>query len=214
MIVHNLPELAKVFKRVAEDASFAGAVALTKTAQLGQAEVKKHLEKKFNLKNSWTARGIRITPATKKNLQSEIYTLDDYIAYHDKGAVRSDRKDFLVPGKGFQKVTGIDPKKRVIPKKFKRPAVFKKQFPIKVIGGKGSKGKAKPFVLKLRSGKEMIAVRQTSKEKPLDILYYIHKGSIKLKGRRFFEQPTENIYNKKFQEEYDKAFEKYVKFSL
>lgn len=213
MIKHTLPAVAKIIGRIPGDADFAGVVALTKTAKLIQAVVKDEAKKKFNLKNAWVLRGIRITPATKTKIEARVFTLDANIADQDKGGTRSG-KEFLIPGKEFKKITGIDPKKKVIPKRFKRKLLLSKtSFPIKkdTGGRKKTKNRARPFEFTSKTGDRFIGVRRRSEANSIGIVYLRKERSIRLRGRKFFEKPADREYDKVFQREYDLAFDKFVK---
>ena len=76
---------------------FAIAKALTRTAQAGQADSRALAGKVFALRNDWTTRNIRITPATKQTLSATVYT--------DTGNRLSGAPDYL-PGQqdSYEKV--------------------------------------------------------------------------------------------------------------
>lgn len=63
---------------------FAVALALTRTAQDAQEEIRQRLPVQFHLKNTWTARNIRIKAATKANWEA-IITAPDYMAKQETG---------------------------------------------------------------------------------------------------------------------------------
>lgn len=65
---------------------FAAARALTWTAKDAQQEIKRNLPQQFILENKWTEKGIRITPADKKNLESEVYFKDEYMVKQEEAA--------------------------------------------------------------------------------------------------------------------------------
>jgi len=217
MIFHKLPEVAKIIGRIPKDADFAGVVALTKTAKLIQSVVKEQAQKKFNLKNAWVLRGIRITPATKAKIQAEVFTLDKNLSDQDKGATRSSARAFLIPGKQFKKITGVDPKRKVIPRRFRRKLLLSKTtFPIKIKPGgrkgkKKAKSRARPFEFTAKSGASMIGIRRTSASSPIGVLYLQVHDPINIRGRQFFQIPAGKEYDRAFQKEYDLAFDRFVK---
>ncbi len=70
-------ELTKVER---DQLPFATAVTLTRMAQAAQKEIREVLlPKKFELRNKHIVRGIRITPARKSRLVSEVFTRDQQI---------------------------------------------------------------------------------------------------------------------------------------
>ena len=64
-------------KQAGTQAQFAIALALTKTAQKAQGEVRKHIEEEFVVrkKRNGFADSVRIKPATKQNLTSHVYSM-------------------------------------------------------------------------------------------------------------------------------------------
>jgi|GEM_PF-1217324 len=70
-VVDSLTYVAK------EQLPFAGARALTWTAQDAQDAVRRELDKDFMLRNNFVKQGIRIEPASKENLRARIYTRSD-----------------------------------------------------------------------------------------------------------------------------------------
>ena len=75
------------------DIPFVTAKALTRTAQDAQSEVRRDVQQKFSLRNTWTQTGIRITPAEKLSwpITAEVYTdtgnaqAPDYLTGQEEG---------------------------------------------------------------------------------------------------------------------------------
>lgn len=197
--------------KLPEQMKFAGAVALTRMAKLIQTDIKeKQLPDNFNLKNTWTQRGIRITHATKGTLFSEVWSKDWYMPGQDQGEKRQSSKTIWIPGKDFAGVTGIDPHRKVIPKAFRSQNIFKKKFPVQPKTGRG-KSNAQPFLVKAKSGAELIMVRSgDSSEKP-KVLYVGINKTVNIRGRRFFQEPAQREYDRHFLTLYDEAWSQYVK---
>ena len=180
--------LLSAINKSAKQAEFAGILSLTRVAVIGQKEVRKSLDKRFELKNKWTARGIRIKPATRREPYSEVFSKDWYIAQHEEGAKRSvpdDTGNFFIPGKQFEELLGINSKKKIIPKKYKPDRILKTKI-------KGHK----PFKTKV-SGHEVIAVRRPEKNYPIGILYFLEDDPVKIKKRPWFEHIINQAYDKK-----------------
>jgi len=179
--------------------NFAVAVALTKTAKTIQGQVVKNLKEKFVLRNTWTARGIRIKPATKTDLESEVYSLDWYIDEHDQGGTRKPtevkEKIFWVVAVKHQTIINSN---KVIPKKYRPSNILRQN-----INGN------RPFKNKLKSGAQIIAVRETKNTHPITPLYIGVDQAIHIKGRKFFESDSKKIYNNEFEKNLDDAKKKY-----
>lgn len=197
-----LKKLARTLAGVPKQADFAVVVALTKTAKDIQKEIKTvELPKQFALKNTHTARGIRITPATKRKIEATVYTMDWYMDDQDEGGIRKPLNSdfFWVPTKGFIRATGVDFNKKRIPKKFRPSRLITKT---KI-------NKNKPFMMKSPHGRTVIAVRRDKTRYPLDVLYS-QVTEKKIKKRPFFQMPSGRIYDKKFFGHYSEAYNKFV----
>ncbi len=70
---------------------FAAALALTRTAQDSQAEVRKQLPSRFSGSKSglrWIAQGIRVERATKHNLEATVYSRDWFMFFQEEGGTK------------------------------------------------------------------------------------------------------------------------------
>jgi hypothetical protein len=87
-LVGRPPDAAKIEKNL----RFGVAKGLTKTAQDGQEAVVDALKGTFTLRGNWWQKsnkfGIKIRPATRDKLQSEVYTLADWLEKHETGGVK------------------------------------------------------------------------------------------------------------------------------
>jgi hypothetical protein len=70
---------------------FATALALTRTAQEIQAEVRAELPQRFTIRNDWVSKGIRIEKATKQNLEATVYSKDAFMVLQETGGVKTSR---------------------------------------------------------------------------------------------------------------------------
>jgi hypothetical protein len=90
-IVKMPPSAAEIMKQV----NFGTAKGLTETAQEGQAAVVDALGSNFTLRGKWFEKnmkhGIKITPATKTKLRSEVKTAADWLEAHETGKDKTGR---------------------------------------------------------------------------------------------------------------------------
>ncbi len=214
-ITHNLLEVNKRLADIVKNEEFARVVALTGIAKKIQLVVREQLDEKFDIKRTWVPRQIKIVPATKLKLQSEVFSFEPYLGVQDVGGKRTDRDEYHVPGSDFERMTGINPKKKVIPKRFRVPKgttdttlIFNQRF--KIEAGARGKNIAKAFRTRLKSGAEVVAVRRTAKPNPLAILWLIVKRPIDIKGTKYFEEEAEGAYDRDFQGLYEIAYDKFV----
>lgn len=128
---------------------FAIALALTRTAQDAQQEVKGQLPSRFVLRNGWTARNIRIQAASKSGLEATI-TAPDYMAKQETGETERAKRRYLVapaPAIG----------NRIAPAWMRPGAVLRQP---------------RTFILEA-GGSVAIAQRKGRKAKPLRILWWL-----------------------------------------
>lgn len=128
---------------------FAIALALTRTAQDAQQEVKGQLPSRFALRNGWTARNIRIQAASKSGLEATI-TAPDYMTKQETGETEHAKRRYLVapaPAIG----------NRIAPAGLRPSAVLRQP---------------RTFILEA-GGSVAIAQRKGRKAKPLRILWWL-----------------------------------------
>lgn len=167
----DMSGLSALFKDIyGRQIPFAMALTLTRTAQDCQKEVQRKLPTQFTIRNTWTEKGIRITPASKTNLQSSIYTKDDYMVLQNDGGVKKPRS-----GKVLAIPEAIRTSNTDILKRSMRP---------KSLLGKKKSG---IFYAVMPSGMKGIWQREGKKGKPK--LLYAFKTDAKVKPRFNFE-PT------------------------
>lgn len=70
---------------------FAVALALTRTAQDAQLEVRRGLRQRFTTRNNWVERGILFSSAKKDNLVATVFSRDDFMILQEKGGVKTPR---------------------------------------------------------------------------------------------------------------------------
>ena len=84
-------------RKAGTQAQFAIALALTRTAQKAQSEVRRHIEDEFvtRKKRGGFANSVRIKPATKQNLTSHVYSMASFASLQQTGGVRTGAKGRL-----------------------------------------------------------------------------------------------------------------------
>ena len=132
---------------------FIAAKSLTNVAQKSQAEVKKHIRDEFHIrkKSGGFESSIRIKPANKKNLTSEVYTMAAFASLQQTGGKKKARDGRLA----IPIYNNIKDVKRKTTKN--SPSAY--------LAGDA-------FKMRTKSGKEVIAQRKRGE---LKILYFLRK---------------------------------------
>jgi len=178
---------------------FAGALALTRTAQIAQRDVREVMSDIFTLRNRWTWSGIRIIPARKEDADmfSAVYSKDWYMPIHEVGGIRTPsdigRKEFIIPQKALYR--HIDFKKPI-------PTSFR---PRNILTNKTRLYGNKPFKRTLPNGVTGIFVRKGKERLPIEMLYRYYDKPISIKSRRWFMDTVTIAYDKNFESEYAAA---------
>jgi hypothetical protein len=126
---------------------FATALALTRTAQDGQAEIRRQLPSRFTIRTPWVAKGVRYKPADKRSLTAMVYDVDAFMRIQETGGEKVsihkrvfDYGDYLaIP---------IDARRN------KRDVVRREDWPQNLVN---------PFVIHARDGRTYLAVHALSK---------------------------------------------------
>jgi hypothetical protein len=180
----------KALQKMGKQVDFAVVVALTRTARDCADAAKANLAKEFTLRNKYTERGIRITPAKKGPGEpfSEVYTLDQYIADHESGKKRD------LPGEGWVPVSvrdvfGVSPSK-VLPKALRAPVLRNQKI---------HKGKRIFYTENWKGRKAIMAIHEG---KPR--MLYAHSTTATIRKNEWFydavNQEWSNQFNKRYQE--------------
>jgi len=150
---------------------FIAAKSLTNVAQKSQAEVKKHIRDEFHIrkKSGGFESSIRIKPANKKNLTSQIYTMAAFASLQQTGGKKKARDGRLA----IPIYNNIKDVKRKTAKN--TPSAY--------LAGDA-------FKMRTKSGKEVIAQR---KRGGLKILYFLRKEADIEKRFDMVEVTTEAV---------------------
>lgn len=178
---------------------FAMARTLTNLASEGQKEVRRELPNHFNIRNTWTAKGVRMEPATPKKLEARVFTLDWYMQDQQEGDTRrAQGRHLAIPSLEVRKggvLSGrIEPrmkikallKKEATAKNRKRPAKRSKRLRAPV-----------SFIAKMGNGKQGIFIRKFKDKRLPIVLLYSLKDSVKINPRWKFDKTLGQVTDKR-----------------
>lgn len=165
---------------VGKQVTFALAASLTAVAKEGQGEVIKDLQGTFTLRGQWfkpsNRFGIRVTPARKTQLWSEVKTAADWLALHETGGTKTpDGRHVAIPTSLVRRT------KRQVIARAQRPRNLKRA-----------------FVVQGQSGPVLVQ-RKTKKAYPIVPLYGLERSAKVRKQSTVFE-PTFLVVNRRFGE--------------
>lgn len=155
---------------------FATANALTTTVKQAQGVIQREAESVFTLRNKHVPRGIRINPATKRNLTAEVGSVDPFMRLQVVGGVKQGEakgESRAVPGPGLRPT--------------KAARVTRGKFPKKLLA-KG--GRRPPTKVTLKSGAQAIVQRVGKAPTPLKRLWLLPK-QVRVKPRLDLEGKVE-----------------------
>jgi hypothetical protein len=108
--IENMEEVINDFRGIADDQiPYAAALSLTRTAKRAQAKVQEMLPMRFTIRQQrWAKLGIRVEPATKKDLEAAVKDINYYMQLQETGGLKLPRHGgkiaiplFRVPSNGF-----------------------------------------------------------------------------------------------------------------
>lgn len=167
-VINKMPSVGGVVRQF----QFGTAVGLTRLAKHAQKDIKQELRSQFTIRNKWPDVGplaIRITPATKNDLTSEVKTAAGFLRPHEEGTAKTplSGKSIAVPTENVRR------NKRLIIPRGQRP--------------KGLGGKA--FVLETKHGPVLAQRITRGPRKGLVVLYGL-EPSVRIKKRSTFNEPA------------------------
>ena len=163
----NAGAVALALVGAAKQLPYAMARVATITAQACQGAIREHLGDTLTIRNSWVAKGIRITPATKQTLTAEVGSRDRFMALQAEGGERQ--------GKGSGAVA-VPVAARADKSKITRPS----RWPGKILDGRGYKAK-------LASGAIGVFKRTGKGKNSKTVLFYVLARKVEVKADWPFE---------------------------
>lgn len=165
-------------EKIVKQFTFAGAVALTKTAKEGQAAIIQNLPNEFIIRGNWfqpsNKFGIRIQPAKKDKLVAVVGTNADWLEKFETGADKTPKNQYLaIPTDNVRRT------KRMIIQKSQRPSGLR---------GKGD------VVLQTKSGPVLFVRQGRGKKKKLVALYNLETKA-KIKKHSAVIEPAVKVIN-------------------
>lgn len=179
-IVKKLPSANDIMRQI----NYGTAVGLTKTAKDGQDTVVKAVKATFTYRGRWLEQGnrfgIRVKPATKNDLESQVTTQADWLKLHEEGGTKNARTSHGV----------------AIPQEKIRPRGSTKiiRGPLKpgalLAAGKGA------FVIKTAHGEAIVKRMGRGKNKQLVFLYDF-RPNVRVKKQSTFYEPLEKVVKRR-----------------
>lgn len=178
---HDLAKASAMLRKLAkEQVPFALAKTLTDLAKEVQREVRVEMPKNFTLRRQWIVNGIRIKAATKRKLESVVYSRDKFMARQESGGIKRAPETkvwrvgdkIAIPttlAKGGSR-TGIVPKRN---------------WPENLI---------KPFRIRTKDGHEYLAVRRAHAVQVM----YVLQDQVKMKDRLKLHQIGQRVVAQRF----------------
>ncbi len=165
-----------IVNQIPKQARYAAAVALTRTAQDAQQEVRRQLPSRFILRTGWVEKGIRVKMARKSDLESVVWVKDRFMLAQEHG------------GTGESSVPiGARPSLRSVTRRSKWPSRLLQ--------------KPKHFIGPIAKGSdEMVLWRRRNRKKryPLRLMYVFEQGGVEIKPRFGFRETVEQVANTRF----------------
>ena len=166
---------------------FAAAVALTRTVKDSQEEVRRQLPERFTIRTGWVAKGIRIKPARKNNLEASVRVLDDFMALQETGGLRRS-----LSGEALAVPVGARP----TPRSVTRPS----KFPGRLLQ------KPRHFIASLPDEPQTHGVWRRGGRKGRKLkLMYVFADKVRLEPRFDFMETVKAVVEARFQENFDQA---------
>lgn len=171
------PASDKILKNV----EYGIAVGLTRTAKEGQTAVLGALKGTFTLRGSWfqpnNKFGIKITPANRNKLESEVKTAADWLLIHEQGGTKTakDGRRLAIPTENVRR------NKRMIIPKAQRPGALRNK---------------RTFVIQTSKGAVLFQRRGKGKNSKIFALYDLEPRA-KIKKQAIFIEPIDKVVKRR-----------------
>ncbi len=166
----------RVVRQLPKQSNYAAAVALTRTAQDAQKEVRRQLPSRFIMRTKWVPKGIRVKMARKSDLESVVWVKDQFMVAQEHG------------GTGESSVpVGARPSPKSVTRQSKWPSRLLE--------------KPKHFIGPIAKGSdEMVLWRRRNRKKryPIRLMYVFEQGGVEIKPRFGFRETVEQVANTRF----------------
>jgi hypothetical protein len=178
---------------------------VTDVAKGAQAEIQKAMPRRFNIRNPWAIKGVRIEPGKKADVkrtgqaEAAVTHIDPFMEKQETGAQRAIRSQGRATGGNKRQAvpvddTGLRTASGAI-KKAKRPGALLKDYgklPDRRTGRKwGRKRRPKPFIMAAKNGASLVAIRTGAARNPVRVLFTL-TSRIKVNPRFEFRTTVEN----------------------
>jgi hypothetical protein len=215
----DVKSLGKPIDEVVRQAPFVFALALTRTAQDCQGEIKGTLGDHFEIRRAWIERGIRITPAKKSHLRAEVGSVDEFMGLHATGGVQKPKpgsKSMAIPVPGGGRPTPQDETPpRTWPGRILGRAnrqSFERWAKVKA-GGKKRRSKPKPFVATINDHPG-VYIRAGRSRYPIKALWIFRKSAKQPADWPFWKQvqaTVDRVWNSNVVKAMDETMKKYTR---
>jgi hypothetical protein len=178
------PVIAKVRGIADKQIPFATALALTRTAQDAQAEIRRQMPQRFTVRNNWIQKGVIIRKATKQDLAALVIDRDDFMTIQETGGTKTPR------GRSVAVPQAVRVNKRGIVPRTQRPSALV--------------GKPNIFRAVIR-GVDGLWQRVGPKGRGIKLLYVL-KPSVPIKPRFGFFETVRGVAVDRFTTQFELAF--------
>lgn len=180
---------------------FATALALTRTAQHAQREIKRDLPRRFELRSPFVERGVRIEAATKAKLEAAVLWRGPQgskfglsLARQETGGSKRPYSR-AIPGGYLALPRDVKRDGRGIIPRSQRPGALLKR---------------KRVYIQQDAGRGAAIMQRGTKGAPPVMLYYLEKRPARIKPRFHFRETAVAAARKVFKKEFGKAFAKAI----
>lgn len=173
---------------------FAQALALTRTAQAAQRKIKAGLSDRFEIRNNFIERGVRIQAATKRRTQAAVFWrapggasrrgFADTLARQETGGIKRPRKKTIALPRGIKRGAG--------------GRITKGNQPGRLLERKNV------FIAEVRGGAAIL--RRVGKSGRPKLLYFLTPRAARIKERFEFRETATRVASRVYRREFGKAF--------